>query len=74
MRIALWGLMAAAITLAVPTDTKTAFSQVETSNELNVETEADTGLLTISDADLETYAYALVYAETGSEALVVNQV
>ena len=74
MRIALWGIMAAAIVLAVPTDTKTVLTQVETSNELNVEAEADTGLQTVSEADLETYAFALLHAEAGSEAIVVNQV
>ena len=41
---------------------------------MNLDSEVDTGLQAVSEADLDTYAQALLHAEAGSEALVVNQV
>ena len=74
MRVSFYGIMAAAIALAVQIDSKTTFSQVGTLNELDVDAEVDTGLQAVSEADLQTYAYALTFAEAGSEAIVINQV
>lgn len=41
---------------------------------MNLDTDVDSGLQTVSLADLETYSEALLFAEAGSEALVISQV
>ena len=48
----------------------------ESLNEVNLDTdvETDTGLETVSLADLETYSEALLFAEAGTEALVISQI
>ena len=72
MRIAFYGVMAAAIMLATQTESRNILSQIESQNELDIEAEVGTGLEACSQADLETYAEAILYAEAGTEALVIN--
>ena len=41
---------------------------------LDTDVDTDTGLETVSLADLETYSEALLFAEAGTEALVISQI